>query len=375
VLDRDAERVRQTDDDTALRGAVELREHQSRDVRDLGEELRLGDRVLTRVRIEHQQRLVGCPVEIATDHPVHLAELFHQRLLGLQAARRVDDGHVHLARDCGLHRVEGDGRGVAAIGPGDDVTAHTIAPGLELLARSRAKRVPRTEQHLVPRGAVLRSQLADRRGLARAVDAEHQDDMGLARERKRASGLHPAQLLENGVPQHLSHRRGALARGVATHALEQTLGRLHAEIGAEQHHLELFEHLRVQAATAQHAGQAPDEGLLGALEAIPQPNRRRLGGRGRDRLRQRLGGRGRDRLRQRLGGRGRDRLRQRHALGNRLGDRLRRDLGRFGPGRSRRGLGRRARLALIPLVLAGRAAEPLPDQQAQERRDRGDQDQ
>ncbi len=59
----------------ALRRAVELGEHEAGDARGLGEDTRLRDRVLARVRVEHQQRLVRRAGALAADHAHDLREL------------------------------------------------------------------------------------------------------------------------------------------------------------------------------------------------------------------------------------------------------------------------------------------------------------
>ncbi len=66
---------------------------------------------------------------------------------------------------------------VAAFLAGDDRRADAVAPDLELLDRGGAERVAGGEQDAVVLLLQPMGELADRRRLARAVDADHQDDV------------------------------------------------------------------------------------------------------------------------------------------------------------------------------------------------------
>ena len=76
-----------------------------------------------------------------------------------------------------LHAVEHDSGCVAAFLAGDDGRADAIAPDLKLLDRRRAERVAGGEQDAIVLLLEPMAELADRRRLARAVDADHQDDV------------------------------------------------------------------------------------------------------------------------------------------------------------------------------------------------------
>ena len=97
----------------------------------------------------------------------------------MEAAGRVDDHDVAAARHGGLHGVVGDGGRIGAALGADEVRSGPLRPDLELLLRRRPVRVRRGDDD---RAAVLREprrELADRRRLAGAVDADDEDHGGL----------------------------------------------------------------------------------------------------------------------------------------------------------------------------------------------------
>src|SRR6201999_1454232 len=100
--------------------------------------------------------------------PLDLAELVHQAGLVLEATRGVDQDRVGASLDPLLYSLEGDARGVGALRSADDVDAHPLAPGRQLVDGGGAEGVGRAEDD----GAVLGDQdpreLADRGRLAGA---------------------------------------------------------------------------------------------------------------------------------------------------------------------------------------------------------------
>ena len=119
-------------------------------------------------------------LELAPDHPRHLAQFGPELLLRVQAAGGVDDDHVHAAGGARGDRVEGHRARILALAPGDDVAAGPLGPALELLHRRRAVGVGGADQDRVAELlAQVPGQLADRRRLAGAVDPDHQHHRGL----------------------------------------------------------------------------------------------------------------------------------------------------------------------------------------------------
>ena len=83
----------------------------------------------------------------------------------------------------------------------DDRRAGALAPDLQLLDRRGAERVARRQPDLESGLAQLGRQLADGRGLAGAVDADHQNDMRLVREIEfQRLGDRRQHLLDLGAP-------------------------------------------------------------------------------------------------------------------------------------------------------------------------------
>ena len=133
----------------------------------------------------------GAPAQALRDHAAHLGELLHQVLLGVQAARGVDDHDAAPARDAGADGVERDGGGIRAAGGADEVGLRALGPGLELLGRGRAERVGGADHDARTRLVQLVGELADRGRLAGAVDARPR---GSRRDRRagRARGARAA---------------------------------------------------------------------------------------------------------------------------------------------------------------------------------------
>ena len=130
----------------------------------------------------------------------------------------------------------------------------------------------------------LMRQLADQRRLASAVDAHHQHDVGpfFADD----EGLrHRLQNLQQLRGQRAPQRRGVRQFTAADALLEggdDAVGRFHANIGQKQRGLQLFQHVRIDAALAEQ--QVADAGgdlaaRLGHGKTEPRPARcRDLGG-------------------------------------------------------------------------------------------------
>src|SRR5579885_3292394 len=105
----------------------------------------------------------------------HLFEFRHEAGFRMQAARRVYDNIIRLARYRGLQRVEQHSSRIASGLSLDHFGAGALSPDFELLDGGGAEGIGRTQENVL----ALRSQdlreLADAGGLASAVDADDQD--------------------------------------------------------------------------------------------------------------------------------------------------------------------------------------------------------
>ena len=158
---------------TAARVAVELGEHHARERQRVIEGLGRVDRILTLHGVHHEQRLDG------VQGVVQQADLVHHRLVDAQPAGRVDDQHVVIVVPGPVHCGARDvGRLLVGLRR-EEVHAGLLGHGLELVDGGGAVHVAGNRQHLLL--AVLAQPLGDlahRGGLARALQASHQDDGG-----------------------------------------------------------------------------------------------------------------------------------------------------------------------------------------------------
>ncbi len=129
---------------------------------DLHELARLLHAVLSDRRVEHQQHLVRRAFDLARRDALDLVELVHQVHARVQAAGRIHEDGVELARLGGLDRVEHHrGRIRVGLRP-HEVDIGALRPDLELLDGRRAERVGRADQRRLALQLEQVRQLADR---------------------------------------------------------------------------------------------------------------------------------------------------------------------------------------------------------------------
>ena len=261
------------DEDAAARGAVELGHHEAGDPRDLAEDIDLRQRILPRRRVEDEHDIVRRGGVEAAEDALDLGELVHQLALVLKAPGGVDDQHVDAGRGRLLDRVEHDPRRVAALGPGHDRDAKPFGPDLELPDRGGAEGVARDEHHAIILFLEQVRELGDGGGLARSVDADHENDLrtrkGVDVERFGDGAQHRGDFLGDDLAQFL----GAVRRDVTAlgQAVADARGHGGAEVGGDQRILDAVEIVVVEARLAGDARQILAEPLRRALEAAEQP--------------------------------------------------------------------------------------------------------
>ena len=180
------------------------------------------------------------------NHPLDLGDLFHQMQLSRQSARSVCQHHVDAA---GLGCVDGieNDRGWVTGFLGDNHHAVFLAPGLQLLTRGGTEGVAGGEQHRFSLGLEVAGQLADRGGLAGAVDPGDHDDEGFVRRHIERLLQRRQQILERLHQGHLelSRRLQFVAADSHLQFVEQESSRVDAHVGLQQGRFQLFEQVAV----------------------------------------------------------------------------------------------------------------------------------
>jgi hypothetical protein len=258
--------------DPAARGTVELGHDKTSDAGDVAKDLDLGERILTDRGVEHQQNGMRHRGIDLFHHAHDLLELVHQHRLVLQAAGSVDEQHVHVLAARFGERVESEAGGVGARRARDHRRTAAAPPDVELVDSGRTEGIAGGEHHRAALGVELGGELADGGGLARAVDADDERNERLSLADQERLGHRGEDLLNLGgddrfhlicrdrlVVTSIAHRRGDPGRA------------LDAEIGADQHILDLVEHRLVESALGNEIGDGAADGRRRALETAAEP--------------------------------------------------------------------------------------------------------
>ena len=168
-------------------------------------------------------------------------------------------------------------RACAAALRADEVGARALRPDLELLLRRGAERVGSRDDDRVPVLGELRRQLADRRRLAGAVDADDEDHTRPCRDVECAR---IAEQLCDLLRERLAEVAERAARLEPAHELG---GRAHADVGLDQRLLEPLPRelvARVEGGRGDLLGERAARLRERVAEAReePRPFRLRLGG-------------------------------------------------------------------------------------------------
>ena len=212
-------------------------------------------RVLPGGGVEGEHGVVRRVRVLLGDHAGDLGELVHQVGLVVQPPGRVDQQYVDTVPDRLPVGVEDKAGGVRPGGPGHNRRADPFAPQLQLLHRRRAEGVARRQQHGPPLGAEGVGELADRRRLAGAVHAHHQNDMGLARRIGHERAGHRLQQAGDFLRQHAAHflARHLLAEACLRQTGCQARGGGRPEVRHDEQVFQLLQRVTVQPAPVEDA--------------------------------------------------------------------------------------------------------------------------
>ena len=183
----------------------------------------------------------------------------------MQAACRIDEEDIHVARLGGLQGVKDDGGWIGPFLVGDDIAAGPFAPDLQLGRSGGTERIAGSQHDLVVEESEIVGQLADGRGLADAVDADHQDDRRMAAD----AGAY-AVVVEQVRNPFLQERDDILRAldlllfGGLAHIVDQFFRRGDAYIGRQQDHFQFIQKVLV------NLGGGPDQFTDAVREILPR---------------------------------------------------------------------------------------------------------
>src|SRR5262249_52873978 len=153
-------------------------DHDASDAERRVELLRLRERVLALIGVEHQQHLMWGRGHYALDDALDLLELIHQMGLAVQASGGVGKHYIHATRLRRLQCIEDHRAGVGAGALRTEERATALRPDGELLDCRGPKGIAGREYHAEVLGLLQPvRELANAGGLARAVhtDREHHE--------------------------------------------------------------------------------------------------------------------------------------------------------------------------------------------------------
>ncbi len=201
-------------------------------------------------------------------HAHDLLQFVHQHRLVLQTAGGIDEQHVDpLAARFG-ERIEGETGRIGAGRARDHRRAAAAAPDAELIDGGGAERVAGREHDRAALGVELGRELADGRGLAGAVDADDEHDERLRSVERERLGHRNEDLLHFAGDDrfHLVGRDRLVVAALADRG-GNPRGAVEAEVGADQHLLDLVEHRLVELALDDEIGDRIADRRRCALES------------------------------------------------------------------------------------------------------------
>ena len=232
-LDRLAGHRPQAERRAAARIPVQLRQDRAGNIQRLVEVRRHVDRFLARGGIEHQQRF------LRFDQVAQPDQLLHQRLVNLQAARRIENERVPVIRLGEGERLARDLEHIRLAFVHIHRQFQLLSQRLKLIHRRRPIHIRRHQQRRAPLLMQQPPQLPARGGLAGAVQADHQHAARVAAQLQarvgRAQQLH--QLVVDDLDDLLARLNALddlLAEGLGLDALDEIARDLEIHVGFQQ---------------------------------------------------------------------------------------------------------------------------------------------
>ena len=186
----------------------------------------------------------------------------------MEASGRVGDDHVIAPGGGRLHGVEDDSGGICALAGLDDRHTGAARPDLQLLAGGGAEGVARGQHDLFALTGVVVGQLCDAGGLAHAVDADDEDDGGVAVQRHFVFRAH---LVGDDVTESVSRLLAGL-EALFLHAVAEGVHQLHGDVAAHVRQNELLFQFIVEVVVDLAAGQRIEDvapkARAGLFEAV-----------------------------------------------------------------------------------------------------------
>ena len=213
--------------------AVELRERDASDADGFAEQPRLLETVLASGRVHDEQRFVRRAVDPTLDDAPHLLELGHEVRSACAAGPLCRRSTTSRPRARAASTASNaTAAGSAPRGAPTKSAPERAGPDLQLLLRGRAERVGRAHEHRAAMLGELARELADRRRLPGAVDADDQDHARLAVERERRRlAEERLDLLDERLLQVAGH-------AARLESADELCGRRHADVAGDQRLLE-----------------------------------------------------------------------------------------------------------------------------------------
>ena len=234
--------------DTTLGRTIELGHDDAIQIERLVKFARLLQTVLTCRGIDDENGLHIHVSTFARDVD-DLLQLTHELIGCMQAPRCIDEHEVAPQLFGTLHDVIADTCRVRTTLALHDLDATSLAPDVELLDSSGAEGVARAYKHLAATERSLIGELANRRGLARAVDTHEEHADGVHAERIRVGlGKESADF----VSEHVEHgiRVGQRpARGLVAQSVDDLHRRLGTQITQDERFLEVVPEILVELGT------------------------------------------------------------------------------------------------------------------------------